>query len=159
MTFSIRRAVPDDRDRLVDIWWRSARATHRFLSAGELDALLPEVRALRLETLQTSVLCSPDSGAVGFLVMEGRAIEALFIVPEWLRRGGGTCLLRQAGSCVERLTVEVNEQNIDAVAFYRARGFEIVRRSATDGSGRPYPLLHLEESPEAAAARRHGCTP
>ncbi len=143
--FSIRRAVPEDRDRLVDIWWRSARATHHFLSAGELEILLPEVRALRLELLETWVLCSPGSGAVGFMVMEGSAVEALFIVPERRRLGGGARLMRQARQLADRLTVEVNEQNAAALAFYVAQGFEIVSRSSTDRAGRAYPLLLLEE--------------
>lgn len=149
IVFSIRRASPQDRDCLVDIWWRSARATHDFLSAPELEALLPEVRALRLESLQTWVLCTPASEAVGFLVMEGRAIEALFIAPEWLRRGGGTTLMCHARRLAGPLTVEVNEQNTAALGFYIAQGFGIACRSSTDRAGRPYPLLHLEESRDA----------
>ena len=154
-SFSIRRAVPEDADRLVDIWWHSAQATHHFLSRRELEALLPEVRALRLETLQTWVLCSPGSGAIGFLVMEGRSVEGLFIAPEWRRRGGGRRLMSQARLLADRLTVEVNEQNADALAFYRAQGLEIVHRSPTDRSGRPYPLLHLEESQTSVIARQN----
>jgi putative acetyltransferase len=152
--FNLRRAVPDDRDRLVDIWWRSARATHHFVSARDFETLLPRVRALRLETLQTWVLCVSHSEAIGFLVMEGRAVDALFIAPEWQRSGGGARLIRQARQMAERLTVEVNEQNSAALAFYRAQGFEIVGRSVTDRSGLPYPLLHLEESADAPARRR-----
>jgi len=147
--FSIRRAASDDRERLVDIWWQSARATHRFLSTPELEALLPEVRNLRLETLPTWVLCAPDSEAIGFLVMDGRAVDALFILPQWLRRGGGRRLLRHARLIAGPLTVEVNEQNVDAVEFYLAQGFEIVRRTPTDRAGRPYPLLCLEEAQAA----------
>ena len=146
MEFSIRRALPDDRDRLVDIWWRSARATHHFLRVEELGALLPEVRALRLEALQTWVLCAPDSEAIGFLVMEGNAVDGLFISPEWRGRGGGSRLMREARRNAGRLTVEVNEQNVAALGFYQAQGFRIVRRSAVDRAGRPYPLLHLDES-------------
>ncbi len=104
---------------------------------------------MRLETLQTWVLCSPGSDAIGFLVMHGRSVEGLFIVPEWRGCGGGTCLMTHAGRLADRLTVEVNEHNADALAFYLARGFEIVRRSPTDRSGRPYPLLHLQESRSA----------
>jgi len=149
--FRIRRAVPDDRERLIDIWWRSASATHRFLSKAQLDELLPDVEALRLETLDTWVLCAQPGDAVGFLVMNGRVVEALFIAPEWLRLGGGSRMLRHARKLAGPLTVEVNEQNGDALAFYLAQGFEIVRRSALDSAGRPYPLLHLEE-PHAAPA-------
>jgi putative acetyltransferase len=143
--FRIRRAAPYDRDRLVDIWWCSAASTHRFLSTFELEALLPEVRALNLEGLDTSVLCASTDEAIGFLVMDGRAIDALFVAPEWLRRGGGTLLMQLARSRARPLTVEVNEQNTQALAFYEASGFAIVGRTPADRAGRPYPLLQLEE--------------
>lgn len=152
--FHIRRAGPDDRDRLVDIWWRSACATHRFLSPQQLEALLPEVRALQLESLDTWVLCVPTAEAVGFLVMDGRSVEALFMAPEWLRHGGGARLMRHARQIAGPLTVEVNEQNAGAVEFYLAQGFEIARRAPVDRAGRPYPLLYLEESHAAAVVWR-----
>jgi putative acetyltransferase len=41
------------------------------------------------------------------------------------------------------LTVDVNEQNAAAVAFYQACGFVNEGRSELDESGRPYPLLHM----------------
>ena len=41
------------------------------------------------------------------------------------------------------LNVDVNEANPGARAFYAAYGFVEVARSATDGAGRPFPLLHL----------------
>jgi len=151
-SFHIRRALPDDRERLIDIWWRSASATHRFLSRPHLEALLPEVRALQLETRDTWVLCTSPEATVGFLVINGRAVEALFIAPEWLRRGGGRRLLLHARELAGPLTVEVNEQNSDALAFYLAQGFAIVRRSPVDSGGRPYPLLYLKESHTAFTA-------
>ena len=39
--------------------------------------------------------------------------------------------------------VDVNEQNPQALAFYKRQGFRIVGRSAQDGQGMPYPLLHM----------------
>lgn len=39
--------------------------------------------------------------------------------------------------------VDVNEQNPDAVGFYRRMGFEIVGRLPLDGQGRPFPVLHM----------------
>jgi len=146
MAFSIRRAEPGDREALNDIWWRSAFATHGFLSESELEALRPEVRALGLESLDTWVLCASER-AVGFLVMSGREVDALFIAPEWLRRGGGGQLLRHARavSGAEALTVQVNELNVDALRFYLASGFAVVGRTDTDQAGRPYPLLQMAE--------------
>jgi putative acetyltransferase len=39
--------------------------------------------------------------------------------------------------------VDVNEQNASAVAFYEHSGFRVVDRSAVDGMGKPFPLLHM----------------
>ena len=33
-----------------------------------------------------------------------------------------------------------------ALKFYQACGFEVIGRSPVDSAGRPYPLLHLEET-------------
>ena len=41
------------------------------------------------------------------------------------------------------LTVDVNEQNPQAVGFYRHYGFIQVARSPLDGEGKPFPLLHM----------------
>ena len=40
--------------------------------------------------------------------------------------------------------VDVNEQNEQAVGFYKNYGFETVHRSELDSSGKPYPTLHME---------------
>lgn len=142
---SIRRAMSQESERLFDVWWRSVRATHSFLSEADLQMLAPQVRDLGLAQLDTWVLCDDGQRPVGFLVMNRHHIEALFIVPEWLRRGAGTRLVRHARSLRGALTVDVNEQNTAALRFYEAMGFAVVGRSATDGAGRPFPLLHLRQ--------------
>ena len=54
-------------------------------------------------------------------------------------------LVRHARRLHGRLTVDVNEQNRTALKFYQALGFVRVGRSATDDTGRPFPLLHLSQ--------------
>ena len=147
--FLIRRPVPGEGNVLFDIWWRSVHATHTFLSAEDLEGLAPLVRDLGLANLDTWVLCEPLAGPIGFLVMSGSHIEALFIEPQWIRRSGGGRLIRHARALHGRLTVDVNEQNTAGVAFYLATGFSITGRSETDSAGRRYPLLHLEELPKS----------
>lgn len=144
--FILRRASADEGDVLFDLWWRSAAATHTFLAPDELQALAPSVRALRLETLDTWVLCELDTAqAIGFMVVDGPSVEALFIAPEGIRRGGGRLLIEHARSMHSPLHVDVNEQNTAALKFYLACGFRVIARSSTDHAGRPYPLLHLSE--------------
>lgn len=148
---TIRPARPEDRDALLDIWLRSVRATHAFLTAADIEALLPAVRDQALPALELWVLSAADGAAIGFLGIDGAAIEAIFIAPDHLRRGGGRLLVEHARRLARQrspapLTVDVNEQNPAAVRFYEACGFEVVGRSPVDSAGRPFPLLHLRDA-------------
>ena len=141
---TIRRANPTDRDVLVDIWLRSVRATHTFLSEEDILSLLPATRDyLTSDEPELWVLCA-DSGAImGFMGMSGSEIAALFLAPEFHGRGGGRRLIRHAQELRGELTVDVNEQNAAARRFYEACGFVVEGRSELDDAGRPFPLLHL----------------
>lgn len=89
-------------------------------------------------------LALDDTGrAVGFLVMDGSQIDALFVDPAVHGQGYGTLLLDHALSLAPDATVDASEQATNAVPFYLSRGFRIVGRSDTDPQGRPYPLVHL----------------
>ena len=39
--------------------------------------------------------------------------------------------------------VDVNEQNNQAVGFYKHIGFNTYKRSDLDGEGKEYPILHM----------------
>lgn len=39
---------------------------------------------------------------------------------------------------------DVNEQHETARPFYERFGFTVKSRSLADGTGRPYPILHME---------------
>jgi putative acetyltransferase len=141
---TIRKAAAEDHDTLVDIWLRSVTATHGFLTEQDIHALLPELRNVALAKLELWVLSSGER-AIGFLGLSGSKVEALFLVPESLRLGGGRMLLDHARRLKGALTVDVNEQNAEAVRFYEACGFTVIGRSPVDSSGRPFPLLHMRE--------------
>src|SRR5689334_595040 len=140
----IRRANPMDRDVLVEIWLRSVRATHTFLSEQHIQSLLPATREyLTSDEPELWVLCA-DSGAImGFMGMSGSEIAALFLAPEFQGRGGGRRLVRHAQELRGELRVDVNEQNAAARRFYEVCGFVVEGRSALDDAGRPFPLLHM----------------
>ena len=141
---NIRRAVPEDLPELLDIWLRSVRATHKFLAEEDIQELLPLVRDMALPSLELWVL--EDSGTpVGFVGLAGAKLEALFLSPDHLRRGGGRCLVQFARERKGPLTVDVNEQNPEAILFYQSMGFKVIGRSERDSTGRPFPLLHLAD--------------
>ncbi len=145
----IRQAHPNDRDALLNIWLRSVRATHTFLTEEDIQSLLPVVRDIALVQLELWVVFSDAGVPLGFVGLAGAKVEALFLAPEYHRRGGGRMLLDHARRLKGPLTVDVNEQNPDAVRFYEACGFEVVGRSELDSEGRPFPLLHLREIADA----------
>lgn len=143
-TLTIRRVLPIEREALVDIWLRSVRATHAFLSEADIEDLLPFARAyLTSDDSDLWVLASGPEIIAGFMGMSGSEVEALFLAPEFHRRGGGRLLIRHAQALAGELTVAVNEQNDGARRFYEACGFIVERRSELDDAGRPFPLLHM----------------
>jgi putative acetyltransferase len=141
---NIRRATPADRDAMVDIWLRSVRATHAFLTEEDVASLLPPTREY-LASCEPEfwILCSDAGAPVGFMAMAGSNMDALFLAPEFHRRGGGRRLVEHAQRLKGELTVDVNEQNEAARHFYEACGFVVEGRSSVDDAGRPFPLLHM----------------
>lgn len=140
----VRQALPTDGEDLLDIWLRSVRATHGFVPEEDIQAMTPHVRDyLASGGPELWVLCDAAGTAMGFMGMSGNKVEALFLAPEFQGQGGGRCLVGHARALHEELTVDVNEQNPAARAFYEACGFAVVGRSDLDEQGRPYPLLHM----------------
>ncbi len=140
----IRRAAPEECDALLELWLRSVRATHSFVTEEEILLLVPEVRGyLSSEDAEIWVLCDSRGATMGFMGLFASKVEALFLAPEFRRRGGGRLLLNHARGLHGALTVDVNEENAEARAFYKAYGFVEEGRSPLDGQGRPHPLLHL----------------
>lgn len=128
----------------MDIWLRSVRATHEFLSEEEIQKLLPLVRDHALKSLELWVVA--DNNVVfGFMGLDGNKLEAIFLEPDRLRCGAGRALVAHARRLKGPLLVDVNEQNPEAVKFYEALGFVRDGRSEVDGMGMPYPLLHLRD--------------
>ena len=143
----IRRAISTESEILLDRWLRSVRATHAFVSAEDIEAMIPHVRTyLSDSTSELWIACDASGTAMGFMGLSGSKMDALFLAPEFHGRGAGRLLVRHAQSLRGELTVDVNEQNEAACRFYEACGFVVEGRSELDEQGRPYPLLHMRLS-------------
>lgn len=143
-----RPARPDDADALTAIWRRAVEATHDFLTPDDVHALERAVHDEYLRAVDVTV-AEVSGHPVGFVGTQGHRIEMLFVDPVVHGRGVGRALLADAARGHAALEVDVNEQNPGALLFYRAQGFVVTGRSATDGEGRPFPLLHLRRPPGA----------
>ena len=148
----IRPAHAADVDALMDVWERSVRTTHDCLAESDITFLRPLVReALGSGALELWVLTDAAERPIGFLGMDGDRIEALFLAPEHRGQGSGRRLVDHAQSLRGgALALDVNEQNDGARRFYERLGFEVVGRSELDGTGRPFPLLHMRRGAPVA---------
>jgi putative acetyltransferase len=134
----LRPSQSSDAEDLLRIWCDAVDSSHFFLAAEDRAA----IEQLVADYVRTAPLlvATIDNVVVGFMGVTGQNIDSLFVDPAAQGRGVG----RLMTDTVERpATVDVNEQNGPAVAFYRHLGFEVIGRSALDDQGRPYPLLHL----------------
>lgn len=145
---NVRRARPTDRPALLDLWERSVRATHHFLSERDIVELKPLVAELfQNGPLDLWVVVGALDKPLGFLGYAHHSVEALFIDPDLRGRGAGKLLMAHAQALSgAALRVDVNEQNEGAVGFYRAQGFGVVSRSELDAQGRPFPTLHMRRA-------------
>ena len=139
----IRGSRADDAPRLFEIWQAAVAATHDFVGAADKAEIADIVREQYLPNAPLWVAVDEADRPLGFMGMTGAVMDSLFIDPAHHGRGIGRAMVEHARSIAPELSVDVNEQNESAVAFYRHLGFRQVGRSPTDDSGRPYPLLHL----------------
>jgi putative acetyltransferase len=135
-----------DFDRVVEVWEASVRATHDFVSEPDIQIFKPLVRDSLPQVETLACMRNADGQVVGFIGVENGEIQSLFIHPDWRGTGIGRQLLTWAVETLGATTLDVNEQNEQAVGFYRRMGFEVVGRSPVDGIGKPYPLLHMRKA-------------
>lgn len=141
----IRLAKIEEHPLIVELWERSVRASHLFLSEQDIATLRTLVESEVLKQLELWVVASDADVIMAFMGLSGQNLEALFVDPVYFRTGIGTILLSHAETLKGELRVDVNEQNPTAVQFYLAHGFEITGRSEKDGFGHPFPLLHMQK--------------
>jgi putative acetyltransferase len=144
---AIRKSTPADGARVLEIWRRAMDATHDFLTAEDRRDIDAEVAAF-LPGAPLDLAVDENDRPVGFMLLvaghsDDGHLEALFVDPDFRGSGIGRALVEEAVRRCPDLSTDVNEQNLQAAGFYQRLGFERCGRSAIDGQGRPYPLIHL----------------
>lgn len=128
---------------LLGVWERSVRATHLFLSDGEVRSIREYVPQALLGVAHLLVAEDEAGAPAAFMGVEDGALERLFIDPEERGKGLGRRLLRLGIESYGVRRLAVNEQNPQAAGFYEHMGFEVFARSETDEQGNPYPILYM----------------
>ena len=131
-------------EQLTNVWERSVKASHLFLSASEIDEI-KEYIPKALQEVGHLVIAVNESGfPVAFMGVENGKLEMLFIAPEECGKGLGKRIIKYGMETLSVLEVTVNEQNKNALGFYEHMGFKVYKRTDIDEQGIPYPLLYMK---------------
>ena len=138
--------IPQEKDfpEILNVWEKSVRATHHFLQEEDIQLYKKLIFDEYLKAVNLICIRNQDNQILGFLGTDADKIEMLFIHPDNRGQGIGKKLLEYAIHNLKTDKVDVNEQNEQAVGFYKKSGFKIIDRSELDGMGKAYPLLHMK---------------
>lgn len=128
---------------VVNVWEASVRATHHFLKEEDIEYFKPLILNTYLDAVELRCI-KIDNKIIGFLGVADNSLEMLFIHPNYRGKSIGKTLLEYSIKILNITKVDVNEQNEQAVSFYKYFGFKTIKRSELDSSGKPYPTLHME---------------
>ncbi len=129
---------------VVEVWEASVRATHHFLKEEDIAYFKPLILNTYLDAVELRCIKNTENKIVGFLGVAEQNLEMLFIDPEYRGKQIGKTLLNYAIDQMNVTKVDVNEQNEQAVGFYKHFGFQVISRSKLDATGKPYPVLHMK---------------
>ncbi|MFR4452915.1 MAG: GNAT family N-acetyltransferase [Ruminococcus sp.] len=110
---------------LVEVWEKSVRVTHLFLSDSEIENIKDYVpQALR--GIESLVIAEDGNHIpVAFMGIEEGSLEMLFITPKERGKDLGKQLIQYG---IEKYSV-LNEQNPQAKGFYEHMGFQVYKRT------------------------------
>lgn len=130
--------------QLTTVWEGSVRATHLFLSNGEIENIKQYVPQAIKEVHSLVIVKNQCGIPIAFMGVENNRLEMLFVGAQERKKGIGTELIQYG---IEKLSVNnltVNEQNPDARRFYESKGFKVFKRAEVDEQGNPYPVLYMK---------------
>ena len=131
-------------EKLIDVWEKSVRETHLFLSNKEIDEIKNFV-PMALKSVPHLIIESDANGVpIAFMGIDDRKLEMLFIDLREQGKGLGRKLLEHGITNYGVKEVVVNEQNPQAKGFYEHMGFKDYERSELDEQGNPYPILFMK---------------
>ncbi|AZB26437.1 GNAT family N-acetyltransferase [Chryseobacterium bernardetii] len=137
----IREITEKDYPQLMSIWESAVLNTHDFLKKEDFNYYKEQISGYFEHV--TLVGFEEANVLAGFMGVAEGNLEMLFIHNDYRGKGIGKKLIRYGTDRLEITKVDVNEQNIQAVGFYKHIGFHVLGRSESDGQGKEYPILHM----------------
>ncbi len=151
----ILQATPQDYHELLNVWEVSVRSTHHFLTEENIQFYKPLVKEQYFPAVELYIIRNQEGKIAAFMGLSEELVEMLFVHPDEQGKGYGKQLMEYAIHQKHIYKVDVNEQNEQACGFYQHLGFQVIGHDATDPTGNPFPILHLqrEYAPEIRTRR------
>ena len=126
----------------MEIWDDSVLNTHDFL---KMEDFLFYKKMLLTYFQHVNLFGYERNGVlIGFMGVAEDNLEMLFVENKHRGTGVGKKLVSYAIENFHINKVDVNEQNSQAVGFYKHLGFKMYRKSELDAEGKEYPILHMK---------------
>ena len=130
-------------DQLVNIWEKSVRKTHLFLSKKEIEKIKQYVPQALRKVSHLIIETDEKENPIAFMGIESQKLEMLFITPEERGKGLGKKLIEYGTENYKVNILTVNEQNLLAKEFYEHMGFRAYKRTKPDEQGKLHPILYM----------------
>lgn len=137
----IRKIGVTDYQYLMKIWESAVLNTHDFLKEEDFNYYKEQIPSY---FEQVKLFGYEENGTlVGFMGIAEENLEMLFIHNNFRGKGIGKKLISYGIEQLKITKVEVNEENTQAVNFYKHIGFHVINRTDLDGQGKEYPILKM----------------
>ena len=130
-------------DKIYIVWEKSVRATHLFLKEDDIINISKYVRKYLID-IKHLIIAEKEYDIIGFMGIENKKLEMLFIDPKFIKKGIGRKFIEYAIENHNIKEVSVNEQNINAYNFYKHIGFKDYKRDEYDDLGNNFPIIHMK---------------
>ena len=117
----------DDINDILEVWESSVRATHDFLNEDDILSLKPYVKEGTYYVSKLACVRNEKGTIQAFMGVHDSKIEMLFVSDNCRGKGIGKKLIEYAIDVLNIKFVDVNEQNIQGVGFYKHMGFEYLK--------------------------------
>lgn len=129
---------------LLEVWEDSVKATHLFLSNEEIESIKRYVPQALKVVSHLIIVENNDNIPIAFMGIEDKKLEMLFIKNNERGKKIGKQLLTYGIENYNINKLTVNEQNTNALEFYKHMGFKTYKRTELDEQGNPYPILYMK---------------
>lgn len=130
-------------NQLLEVWEDSVKATHLFLSSGEIENIKKYVPQAICGVTHLVIIENKSHQPIAFMGIENTKLEMLFIKNSERGKGLGKQLLNYGIENYNVNELVVNEQNPNVKGFYEYMGFKTYKRTKLDEQGNPYPILYM----------------